>query len=46
VEENTTLARPDARVAGVGTGLGHAGEDLLFKVKEIGFSFILEVVRI
>ena len=44
VEEDATLVRLDAQVAGVGTAACGPGvrEDLLVKVEEMKFSFVLE----
>ncbi|MCV5153381.1 beta-galactosidase small subunit, partial [Escherichia coli] len=44
VEEDATLLRLDAKVAGVGTAACGPGvrEDLLVKVEEMKFSFVLE----
>ncbi|KAK5658960.1 hypothetical protein OQA88_1778 [Cercophora sp. LCS_1] len=46
VEEDATLLRLDAKVAGVGTAACGPGvrEDLLVKVEDIKFSFVLEVL--
>ena len=48
VEEEATLLRLDARVAGVGTGAcGPAvREDLMVKTEEIGFAFVLDRVGV
>jgi len=48
VEQNATLLRLDARVAGVGTAACGPGvrKDLLVKVEEMRFSFVLEAVGI
>lgn len=47
VEEDATLLRLDARVAGVGTGACGPGvkEDALVKVEPMEFSFVLEALR-
>lgn len=46
VEEDATLVRLDAKVAGVGTAACGPGvrDDLLAKVEDIKFSFVLEVL--
>lgn len=48
VEEEATLLRLDARVAGVGTGACGPGvrEDLLVKTEEMRFGFVLERVGV
>lgn len=47
VEEDATLLRLDAKVAGVGTAISGSGvrEDALVKVEPMEFSFVLEALR-